>query len=171
MPTGLVRYQQAGDLHFITFSCYRRQQFLRSVTARELFERSLETMRLRYKFFVTGYGAMPEHVHLLMSEPEQALLAKALQAIKLSLAVQRKERPFWQARYYDFNVYTEWKRIEKLHYRHRNPVARGRVTQPEEWPWSRLRHYATGQNRIVEIESAWAAARRDGTSRQSHSLP
>jgi hypothetical protein len=32
---------------------------------------------------------------------------------------------FWQARYYDFNVWTEAKRIEKLRYIHRNPVSRG----------------------------------------------
>lgn len=57
---------------------------------------------------------MPEHVHLLISEPKGALLAKALQALKLSVAVQREERPFWQVRYYDFNVFTEKKRIEKI---------------------------------------------------------
>ena len=153
MTKGLVRYQQAGDLHFITFSCYRRHQFLRSVAARELFERSLETMRQRYKFFVAGYVVMPEHVHLLISEPEQEPLAKALQAIKLSVAIQRKERPFWQARYYDFNVFTHRKRIEKLRYMHRNPVARGLVSGPEQWPWSSFRHYATGHKGTVEIES------------------
>ncbi|MGA8109971.1 MAG: transposase, partial [Acidobacteriaceae bacterium] len=90
MTQGLVRYQQAGDLHFVTFSCYRRQQHLGSAAARTLFERSLETMRLRYEFFVVGYVVMPEHIHLLISEPKRALLAKAIQALKLSLAVQRQ---------------------------------------------------------------------------------
>ncbi|HYK38366.1 hypothetical protein [Alloacidobacterium sp.] len=52
------------------------------------------------------------------------LLSKVLQALKLSVAVQFGEWPFWQARYYDFNVYTEKKRIEKLRYMHRNPVTR-----------------------------------------------
>ena len=33
--------------------------------------------------------------------------------------------PFWLERYYDFNVYSEAKRIEKLRYMHRNPVKRG----------------------------------------------
>ncbi len=32
---------------------------------------------------------------------------------------------FWQRRYYDFNVWSERKRIEKLRYLHRNPVKRG----------------------------------------------
>jgi REP element-mobilizing transposase RayT len=46
---------------------------------------------------------------------------------------------FWQARFYDFNVWTEKKRIEKLRYIHRNPVTRGLVAKPEQWPWSSFR--------------------------------
>jgi putative transposase len=107
MPTGLVRYQHTGDIHFVTFSCYRRRPYLGTPSAKDLFERSLETMRLRYDFFVSGYVVMPEHIHLLIGEPQKATLSKALQAVKLSVAVQRTERPFWQARYYDFNVHTE----------------------------------------------------------------
>ena len=44
---------------------------------------SLETMRLRCDFFVSGCVVMPEHVHLLVSEPRKALLSKAIQALKL----------------------------------------------------------------------------------------
>jgi len=39
-------------------------------------ERALEQVRRQYAFFVTGYVVMPEHVHLLVSEPEQALKSK-----------------------------------------------------------------------------------------------
>ena len=73
--------------------------------------------------------------------------------MKLSVAVRRQECPFWQARYYDFNVFTTAKQVEKLRYMHRNPVARGLVEKPEEWPWSSYRHYATGVEGTVEIES------------------
>ena len=81
MTRGLVRYQQCGDLHFITFSCYRRQAYLSAAAARDLFESALERMRLRYKFVVTGYVVMPEHVHLLVSEPRKGLLARAVQGL------------------------------------------------------------------------------------------
>ena len=47
MPFNLVRYQQTGHLHFVTFRCYRRQQHLGLPAARELLERSLEQMRSR----------------------------------------------------------------------------------------------------------------------------
>jgi len=119
-------------------------------------------MRARYDFVVCGYAVMPEHVHLLVSEPKEALLSKAIQALKLSVSVQSRQRPFWQARYYDFNVHNEEKRIEKLRYMHRNPVKRGLVEKPEDWAWSSFRHYATGIEATVDIESFWTAARRDG---------
>jgi putative transposase len=159
MAKGLVRYQQAGCFHFITFSCYRRLPYLGG-TARSLFERSLETMRRRHNFVVCGYVVMPEHVHLLVSEPKKVLLSRAIQALKLSVSVQSRERPFWQARYYDFNVHNEVKRIEKLRYMHRNPVVRELVEKPEQWQWSSFRHYATGVDGTVEIESQWTAFRR-----------
>ena len=160
MTRGLVRYQQCGALDFITFSCYRRQAYLSAAAARDLFESALERMRLRYKFVVTGYVVMPEHVHLLVSEPRKGLLARAVQGLKLSVSVRRGERPFWQARYYDSNVSGEKERSQVLRYIHRNPVKRGLVERPEDWQWSSYRHYATGLEGTVEIESKWTAFRR-----------
>jgi len=84
-----------------------------------------------------------------------------MRALKLSVSLHRAERPFWQPRYYDFNVHSEEKFTEKLRYIHRNPVARGLVARPEDWAWSSFRHYATGNRGTVEIESFWAAARRE----------
>src|ERR1035438_3941917 len=90
MPKGLVRYQQCGCFHYITFGCYHRFEHLGTVAPRNLFERSLEAMRRRYDFVVCGYVVMPEHVHLLVSEPNKALLSKAIQALKLSVSVQSR---------------------------------------------------------------------------------
>jgi putative transposase len=36
-----------------------------------LFLETLEEVRLRYDFVVFGYVVMPEHVHLLLSEPQR----------------------------------------------------------------------------------------------------
>jgi putative transposase len=141
MPLGLVRYQQEGDDHFITFSCHDRKSYLNTPSARDIFEDSLESTRKRYKFEVLGYVVMPEHVHLLVSEPESKPLATALQALKLSVSKLSTPKPFWQTRYYDFNVYTHDKLVEKIKYMHRNPVTRGLVTNPEDWPHSSYRYY------------------------------
>jgi len=161
MPEHLKRYQDNGDLHFVTFSCYDRKPHLSSPGAKDIFLSALEAMRLKYGYHVIGYVLMPEHVHLLLSEPETEPLAKALQAIKISVARRSTPRPFWQRRYYDFNVFSRDKHIEKLKYIHRNPVRRGLVAKPEDWPWSSFGHYATGLIGGVEIESQWTVARRE----------
>ncbi|MGB6191017.1 MAG: transposase [Terracidiphilus sp.] len=155
-----IRYQQTGDFHLLTFSCYRRRANLSSVAAMDLFEDALERVRLRYRFVVSGYVVMPEHVHLLVNEPFRAPLSKAIQALKLSVTMRNRERPFWQAHYYDFNVSTHEKFVEKLRYIHRNPVVRGLVAKPEDWLWSSFRHYQTGIRATVEIESEWTARAR-----------
>ena len=122
-----------------------------------MFEDALERMRLRMQFVVAGYVIMPEHIHMMVSEPKRCSIAGLLHGLKLSVALRRSERPFWLARYYDFNIRTPKKRIEKLRYMHRNPVVRGLVNKPEDWMWSSFRHYATGVVGVVEIESEWTA--------------
>ena len=161
MPSGLVRYQHCGDQHFLTFSCFQRLPYLQSAAAKELFEQALEQMRCRHRFVVFGYVVMPEHLHLLVNEPRLGVLSRAVQAMKLSVATRRQERPFWQPRYYDFNVFTTAKHVEKLRYLHRNPVTRGLVEKPEDWPWSSYRHYAAGAEGTVQIESFWSGWKRE----------
>ncbi len=161
MTAGLHRYQQCGDLHFLTFSCYQRRPFFRDAAACALFENALEDVRRRYRVAVFGYVIMPEHVHLLLNEPGFRQLDRAIQAMKISVSRRRPERPFWQSRYYDFNVYSARKTTEKLRYLHRNPVARGLVGKPEDWPWSSFRHYASGAEGVVKIESFWTAWERE----------
>jgi putative transposase len=164
VPWGLKRFQQSGDLHFITFSCYRRQSKFAVPASRRVFEQALERVRKQYDFFIRGYVVMPEHVHLLISEPESGELATAIQSLKQAVSRRlalRSSQPFWQARYYDFNVWTERKLVEKLRYIHRNPVKRGLVSSPYDWHWSSFRHYATGADGIVEVESQWVAKRRE----------
>ena len=169
MPKGLRRFFGSGDLHFVTCSCYQRQPLLGTPRRRNLFLRVLEQTRRRYRFVILGFVVMPEHIHLLISEPDRHTPSVAMQALKLSfarrvLAEQRRRRHLqqpdlfdniphhiWQARFYDFNVWTERKRIEKLRYMHRNPVKRGLVESPEQWRWSSFRHYAFAERGVVKV--------------------
>jgi putative transposase len=164
MPWGLKRFQEARCLHFVTFSCYNRAPLLSTPQSRDVFEQTLEHARQWYGFYVAGYVLMPEHVHLLVTEPERKTLSVALQMLKQNVAHQLRAPeggPFWQSRYYDFNVWSEAKRIEKLRYIHRNPVKRGLVQRPEDWQWSSFCHYASGAEGAVEIESHWTARKRE----------
>ena len=142
MPPRLERRQQTGNTHFITFSCAGRNPYLVSSESKIALQRVIENIRNRYRFLVFGYVIMPEHVHLLISEPEVKPLNVALAVIKREVSSLLAEKPFWLPRYYDFNVFTNAKRIEKLRYIHRNPVTRGLVEHPEDYQWSRFRTYA-----------------------------
>ena len=164
MPWGLRRFQETGQLHFLTFSCYKRRPIFANSPSRSAFQTSLERVRRCYGLCVYGYVVMPEYIHMLVDEPEQCSLSRVMQSLKQSVArtlALRAEDPFWQARYYDFNVWSEHKFVEKLRYIHRNPVTRGLVAHPEDWVWSSFRHYLNGDVGRVEIESQWTARRRE----------
>ena len=86
MPHGLKRFQQSAQSHFVTFTCYHRRQGYDTPAVYDLFVQVLEQMRGRFALCVYGYVVMPEHVHLLLSEPQRGLLADALHYLKLSFA-------------------------------------------------------------------------------------
>ena len=156
MPKGLNRYYGQGHLHFITCSCYRRLPLLARVHARNQAVRILGEVRAKYKFRILGYVVMPEHVHLLLSEPGVGTPSTVMQVFKqrVSRQLRGRTRPrstrqmplwnnpvdsmmlrsFWQRRFHDFNVFSEKKKNEKLHYMHSNPVKWKLVKHPHHWP-------------------------------------
>ncbi|MDP9160404.1 MAG: transposase [Acidobacteriota bacterium] len=168
MTRGLRRFHQSRQSHFVTFSCYRRQSNFGSSDVYDLFVQCLEDMRNRFAMRIYGYVVMPEHVHLLVSEPENQILADAIHYLKLSFAKRQRSRrssrasaSFWQKRYYDRNVRDEREFTAELRYLHRNPVKRGLVNEPADWKWSSFRHYLLREVGIVEIESEWTAQDRE----------
>ena len=117
---------------------------------------------------------MPEHVHLLMSEPQRGTPSTVLQKLKLRVARKMRKRrrrappgqmglpfeecgeplrAFWQARFYDFNLYSERKRIEKLNYMHSNPIHRKLVKDPKDWLWSSWGFYARVGRVLTPIDA------------------
>jgi putative transposase len=173
MPAGLRRYYGKGDLHFITFSCYRRLPLLKTARARDIFVKELGRVRDEMGFRLLGYVVMPEHVHLLMGEPKEGAPSTVLQKLKLRVVRKLRARrtavhpgqlrlafaetgeplrAFWQARFYDFNVYSEGKKKQKLNYMHANPVIRGLVKHPRDWRWSSWGAYWGGEAGLVAID-------------------
>jgi REP-associated tyrosine transposase len=163
MPWGLTRCHHSGQSHFVTFSCYHRRPLFTTDASPRIFESALERVRRSFGLHVYGYVVMPEHVHLLLSEPQQDTLADALKSLKqgVSRRLIGDTEHFWQKRYYDFNIRNYPQFVEKLRYIHRNPVKAGLCERPEDWEWSSFRHYATGCEGRVEIESEWTARKRE----------
>ena len=160
---------------------------------RSLFLELLEQVRRRYGFVVVGYVVMPEHFHLLISEPEKGTPSTVIQVLKQRFARKILKRlrargdpaqgqlwdevlaegQVWQRRFYDFVVWSHAKRLEKLRYIHRNPVKRGLVLEPEQWPWSSFRHYAYDEAGPVLVDEQQPAElkfrnlERNGGSRET----
>jgi putative transposase len=161
----LHRYYGAQHLHFITCSCYRRQPILGTAERRDRFVNILEEARCKYRFVIHGYVVMPEHFHLLITEPEVGDPSVVMKVIKERFSKQvhasKESAPptetdqeptrIWQKRFYDFNVWSAPKQTEKVKYMHRNPVKRGLVERPEQWPWSSFRAYLYGEIGPVRV--------------------
>jgi putative transposase len=98
MPRGLYRIHHTGLSHFVTFSCYRRQSFFHCSGTYDLFLICLERMRRHFQTRVYGYVVMPEHVHLLMSEPEKDNMADSLHFLKLSFTKRLRSQVSAQRR-------------------------------------------------------------------------
>ncbi len=174
MPKGLKRYYGLGELHFITFSCYRRLPLLGTARARNLFLKELGKVREEYGFLLVGYVLMLNHVHLLISEPKKGTPSTVLQMLKQRVSRKMRKKKnivpreqlripfprlvsqlpqFWQPRFYDFNVYSHEKKNEKLDYMHANPVKRGLVRHPKDWPWSSWLFYTKKEPGLVPIDT------------------
>ena len=134
----------------------------------------LDRVRCQRNFLLLGFVVMPEHVHLLVSEPAASNQSVALPVLKQEVSrclrkrcksplegqlglkfatAQQEEEHFWQRRFYDFNVWSEKKFKEKLAYMHANPVKRGLVLHPRDWPWSSWGHYALGEQGLIRVDA------------------
>ena len=134
----------------------------------------LDELRGQYGFAVVGYVIMPEHVHLLISEPVKGTPSTVMQVLKqrVSRQVRRRRRKaapagqlclnfgsnsatlpqFWQGRFHDFNVWSAKKRSEKLEYMHSNPVERGLVARSNDWAWSSATAYSGKGPELLSID-------------------
>ena len=143
MTRRLHRYYGAGYLHFITSSCYRRQALLGSAHRRKLFLEILEQVRCRYRFVVIGYVLMPEHFHLLISEPERGNPSIVMQVLKQNFA-----------RY----LLAEWRKRQSLEQQCLWKEAL------DAWRWSSFRHYAYNERGPVLINEQQRLVMTSGTS-------
>ena len=109
-----------------------------------------------------------------MTEPEVGNPSVAMKVVKERVTKLLhhgglRTGPIWQKRFYDFDVCSTEKRIEKLRYIHRNPVKRGLVTAPEEWKWSSFRAYACGEEGLVKVNcQEWPLRVAYSASRGTH---
>jgi len=175
------RHFHPGQLQFITTSTYRRAKLFESDRFRRDFVEVLQQLRQEMGFRLIGWVLMPEHFHLLIKPEPAERTSGFMQELKkrtaqriVSALRQNRQHPWcrtmlarlrlpptvhsdsryrvWQRRFYPFNVYSEKKRVEKLNYMHGNPVKRGLVSSPDQWPWSSFRFYHLQDSFLLSMD-------------------
>ncbi|MGH9440276.1 MAG: REP-associated tyrosine transposase [Terriglobia bacterium] len=175
------RFYCPGELQFLTASTYRRTPLFRSERFRRYFVQRLEEVREATHFLLAGWVLMPEHFHLLIRPGPAETTPAIMKALKEASATRilktlrgNAEHPWcrgtlarlrlpptvhdeshyrlWQRRFYPFNVFSEKKFQEKLDYMHNNPVVRGLVSSPGDWPWSSWRFYYLGDSSMLRMD-------------------
>ena len=175
------RFFEAGHLQFITTSTYRRVAVFSEAEYCPFFVDALRDVRAKFRFRLAGWVLMPEHFHLLLqplsaettweivkdikqrsahavlqrlhARSEVAACRSRLRSFRLPPTVHdHAHYRLWQRRFVPFNVYTEKKFREKLEYMHNNPVKRGLVASPGDWPWSSWRFYYLGDTSLLEMD-------------------
>lgn len=96
-----------------------------------------------------AYVVMPDHVHLLLQQPEQLTLEKLMNYINGASAREiNKQRntvgeKFWQGGFHDVFLREPIDFAIKVNYIHNNPVKAGLVVNPEDYIFSSARFYKT----------------------------
>jgi len=150
-------FDDEKHIHFVTFSCYKRRRCLESERAKRIVIGHLGSLLAQQNGMCLGYVIMPNHVHAMVWFPETGQLSLFMNKWKSQSSHALKELyqirfprycsqindtdPFWQARYYGFNIWSYGKFEEKLRYMHENPVKADLVDHPGDWPWSSARWY------------------------------
>ncbi len=159
-------YDDPGDLHELTFSCYKRMPLLTNDLWQEMLGHAIDRAMTGQGYRLAAFVYMPEHVHLIVYPlAEAGGIDKLLKAVKrpysdrikkLLIAEQSpllakltvRQRPgvqtfrYWQeGPGYDRNL-TETKTVlAAVDYVHLNPVRRGLCRSATEWRWSSAKHY------------------------------
>ena len=164
-------YDEQGHAHFITFSCFKRRRLLDHDHAKGTVVSNLRHQLPKHDSRCLGFVVMPDHVHALLWFPRRGVLSDFVKWWKQRSSFEIKQffrgamplytgafdlkEPVWQPRYYDFNVFSDKKLVEKLEYMHSNPVRAGLVHVPSDWLYSSARFYEMGESVGVPI-TVWS---------------
>jgi putative transposase len=150
-----------GHRHFVTFTTYKRRNFLTPERTRDIVVEVLQKCMGTHQTLCAGFVVMPNHVHAILFGHETFIVSQFVQVWKKTSSYRIKrfyERelshyldacpdkgPIWQSGFYDFNVESDEKNNEKLDYMHDNPVIDKLTPTPVSWSWSSAKYYELGE--------------------------
>jgi putative transposase len=135
-------FHQPGDVHELTFSCYRRLSILINNAWRAKLSSAIDQACQSVGCHLAAFVYMPEHVHLLVwgiqAKEDVSRLLEQLTVLDRGRMVFR----YWQeGPGFDRNLFTVGVVQASINYIHNNPVKRGLCQNARDWRWSSARFY------------------------------
>ena len=122
---------------FVTVNTYERKQILSKMDVAEV-------IRAAWKqgdtWLIGRYVIMPDHIHFFCAPRDLSVSLKRWMKYWKSLVSLRwprpAEQPIWQLDFWDTQLRRGENYDEKWDYVWRNPVRKGLVAKPEDWPYA-----------------------------------
>jgi putative transposase len=170
------RYDECGTGHYLTFSCFHNQPFLKAERTCQWLVNAINAARKKYPFDLWAWVFMPTHVHLLVYPHEGTGISEILAGIKKPVGKlaglfvranasefipQMSDRQpdgtvilrFWQpGGGYDRNIFSLEELHEKIQYIHNNPIRSDLVPEPQKWIWSSYHAWENGTDEPLRID-------------------
>ena len=147
-------------IYFVTINGYERRPVFKDDRVAYATIDCLKQLRLKLGFTVYVYCLMPDHFHALIgsgtSEKSLGQICGSFKSISTRRYWRWYDGKLWQRQFYDHIIRNRDDFDETLTYIRMNPVRRGLVARPEEWPYSERLDY------LHLVHAAMAA--RAGTS-------
>jgi len=133
----LPHLQRQGKTYFITATTIDRE-ILSHRSRSVILETCLHDHAVAY--WLHAVVVMPEHMHLIFTPYEEWLLSTIMQRLKGTSAhlinkAEKRRGPLWLNESFDHILRSDESLSQKVEYVRQNPVRRGLVTVPEDYPW------------------------------------
>lgn len=134
LPHNVPAWVPVGAAYFITVCCQPRGQD--QLCCGQVAENLFEAVNFRHRegpWYVHLVLLMPDHLHALVSFPQGEPMVKTISLFKEFTAKRAGIK--WQRDFFDHRLRNDESFEEKANYIRMNPVRRGIVKDPHEWPW------------------------------------
>ena len=140
LPHSIVSRVADGSLFFITInSVPRERNQLALPSVADAIVQSLMHYQNAHKLWVHLLLLMPDHLHGLFSFSRDVSMRRLISDWKRFMA--RQNTIAWQRDFFDHRIRDEASLTEKWDYVLNNPVRKGLVQTPDEWPYQWPWHY------------------------------
>lgn len=151
------RFYLPGAVWHITQRCHDRKFLLKFERDRLRWKHYLFQAKKRYGLLVLNYIATSNHVHLLVQDTGQGVIARSMQLIAGRTAQEYNQRKFrngafWEDRYFATAVSTDHHLIQCLVYIDLNMLRAGVVDHPAKWKVSGYREIQSPPQRYQIID-------------------